>query len=125
MCFLTGQSKVEPMRDAINELTVAYIPACLKEFDFTEEEVIEIQNIIKYSDEEVLSVENPSLELQILHDLNLYDRFLPHRINLLKRLFPDPIKANKVIQRTLEHIILPEFKQKSEILARKWKEAMV
>lgn len=123
MNFFTGQEKVGLMRDAINELTIAYIPPCLKEFSFSDEEIIEIQNIVKYSDEEVLSIANPSLELQILHDLNLYDRFLPHRIKLLKKLFPDPSKAQMIIQRTLEHIILPEFKCKASALVLTWEKS--
>jgi len=117
--FFTGQEKVTAMKDTINDLTRAYAPVCLGEFGFAEEEIKKIQEIIRYSDEEILSVTNPSIELQILHDLNLYDRFLPHRLKLLKILYPDSEKARVVLERSLLHIILPEFRTKAAYLMNK------
>jgi len=111
--FFTGQEKVVAMKDTINDLTLAYVPVCLREFGFSDQEIEKIREIIRHSDEEILSVTNPSIELQILHDLNLYDRFLLHRLKLLKTLYPDSEKARAVLEKSLHHIILPEFKKKA------------
>lgn len=111
--LFTGQEKVAAMKDVINDLTLAYAPVCLREFGFSEQEIESVREIIRHSDDEILSVTNPSIELQILHDLNLYDRFLPHRLKLLKTLYPDPKKAKAVLEKSLQHIMLPEFKKKA------------
>lgn len=114
--LFTGQEKVVAMKDVINELTLAFVPVCLRECGYSEGEIEAVRDIIRYSDEEVLSVSDPSWELRILHDLNLYDRFLPHRLRLLKKSYPDPEKVRMVLEKSFRYIILPEFKEKASRL---------
>ena len=113
MRLFTGHAKIASMKDAVNRMTLAYVPAFLREFGFTEKEINGISLIIQYSDEDTVSVQNPSIELQILHDLNLYDRFLPHRVKTLRILYPDKAKTLSILERALEYIILPEIKDKA------------
>ncbi|OGI30145.1 MAG: hypothetical protein A3G09_01025 [Candidatus Moranbacteria bacterium RIFCSPLOWO2_12_FULL_48_12] len=119
MHYFTGQKKVVAMKKVIGGLTLAYIPVCLHEFQFSDQEIDDIKYIVRYSDESVLPMENPSLELQILHDLNLYDRFLPHRLKILNTLYPDPVKRRAVLEDSLKYIILPTFRKKAEKLMKK------
>lgn len=119
MYYFTGQKKVTAMKEVIGGLTLAYIPVCLHEFQFSDQEIEGIKYIVRYSDESVLPMENPSLELQILHDLNLYDRFLPHRLKTLNTLYSDPMKRRVVLEDSLRYIILPAFKKKAEKLMKK------
>lgn len=118
MRYFTGQQKVAEMKDAANALTLAYVPALLVSFGFSKREIDVIVEIIRHSDEETLSIKLPSLELRILHDLNLYDRFLPHRLRALRVLYPDAKKAKTLLQRSLEHIILPEFRERASMMMK-------
>jgi hypothetical protein len=123
MRFFTGQEKVPAMKEVANGLTLAYVPFLLPSFGYAPQEIEAILDIIRHSDEEILTVKRPSLELQILHDLNLFDRFLPHRLRALKALYPDPKKADVLLSRSLEHMILPEFRGRAMVLMEKHQES--
>lgn len=113
MRMFTGQTKIAALKIAVNNLTISYVSTCLQEFGFNNKEINEIIFIIQYSDEDRLSARNPSIELQILHDLNLYDRFLPHRIKTLKVLYRDKKRATQILERALQDIVLTEIREKA------------
>lgn len=115
MPYVTGQQKISAMKKAANDMTLAYIPVVLSTFSFTEKEISNIVGVVRYSDDEQLSIQNPSMELQILHDINLYDRFFPHRLKTLEKLYPDSQKSRTLLARSLEHILLPEFRERASI----------
>src|SRR3972149_4717601 len=54
MRLFTGHTKITLMKDAVNRMTLAYVPTYLREFGFTEEEINNISFVIRYSDEDKL-----------------------------------------------------------------------
>ena len=120
MRYFTGRQKVSAMKKTANDLTIAYIPIILRQFSFSEKEIAEISDTVRHSDEERLSLKDPSMELQILHDLNLYDRFLSHRLRVMRILYPDLEDVSIMLQKSLANIILPEFKEKAAALMKRF-----
>lgn len=114
MHYFTGQKKVNAMRDAVQEITLGFVPAFLAEYEMTPEDIEKIVYIIRYSDDETLSVPSPSQELILLHDLNLYDRLLPHRIRAVKKMNTDKVKLETVLRKSVAAIINPMIRSWAE-----------
>lgn len=118
--LMYGQDKVMLLREVVDDLSVAHAQYFLKDYQFTPEEVEKVADIIRHSDEEKLKDPNPSIELVLLHDLNLFDRFLPHRMEILTKYYPDLEKQRKVMTKSYENIILPVIKAEARELALKY-----
>lgn len=119
MFFFTGAKKVGPMRDAIQILTLAYAPVVLTAFGFSSKEIQEICAIIEHSDDDVLTVKHPAAELVLLHDLNLYDRLLPHRLRMASRLYPDPVRLRAILEKSVALIMTPRLREEAQRLLEK------
>lgn len=119
MSYFTGQQKVMTMRDVVNQLTLAYVKPCLADFSFTAREIRKISECIRHGDQEVLSEKQPSIELILLHDLNLLDRFSAQRVAVLRQLYPSREKRVAILDRSLRFIILPDLKQDAKELLKK------
>lgn len=113
MRYFTGGKRVLPMRDAIDILTRAYTEHLLPLHGFRQSEITAMIYVMQHGDQEKIRVRRRPIELVLLHDLNLYDRFLPHRRKIAERTRSrDEFRI--ILKESYKHILLPQLKQEAK-----------
>lgn len=113
MRYFTGRKRVLPMRNAIDTLSRAFSAHLLLEHGFHQPEIKEILYIMQNGDQENIRVRRRPIELILLHDLNLYDRFLPHRIKAAEHMRTRD-EYRSILQASYSNILLPQLKQEAK-----------
>lgn len=111
--LLAGGKKSKELAHSITGVSSAYAAHLLPSYGFSAEEIKAIRFCIEYGDEETLSVKAPPAEMVMLHDLNLLDRFTPHRLKVA-RINRTREQLKEILDESLVAILTPEIKEEAK-----------